>query len=158
MMNKKFIKLNCVITLCAFVFSLFSANLAFVAPVYADEQTAVSGVWDVKTPKGEFQAEGTGSHETWADGKQRFVVRDVLGHILSWGEAKLDKLTDGNVKVTVKDAEGTFETTKLMNTNANQAPAVQANVAEAPAAASEAATTSAKPTIMEKLGNLKEKV
>jgi nucleoside 2-deoxyribosyltransferase len=116
MYQKRFIKINCLITLFTFLVSIFSANFAFVNTASAQENILnkiTDGIWKVKTIKGEFDAAGTGGYEKWADGKQRFVLRDSLGHLMSWGEAKIDKLTDGQLKVTVKDNDGTFEAVKV---------------------------------------------
>ncbi len=137
MHRRSFIKINCMITLFAFLISIFSANFAFVGTAAAQENILnkiTEGIWKVKTVKGEFDAAGTGGYEKWADGKQRFVLRDSLGHLLSWGEAKIDKLSGGQLKVTVKDNEGTFEAVKVSAPVLETAAAVKSAVLDADAA------------------------
>ncbi len=179
MYQKRFIKINCLITLFTFLVSIFSANFAFVNTASAQENILnkiTEGIWKVKTIKGEFDAAGNGGYEKWADGKQRFVLRDSLGHLMSWGEAKIDKLTDGQIKVTVKDNDGTFEAVKIsapaLETVAAvksavmdsapeaQAVAVKSAVAveAAPAVAPAAVETAPKVTIGQKLSALKTKI
>ncbi|HOT75497.1 MAG TPA: hypothetical protein PK467_06915, partial [Candidatus Wallbacteria bacterium] len=180
MYQKRFIKINCIITLIAFVVSIFSVNFAFTGTANAQENVLnniTDGVWKIKSLKGEFDAAGTGGYEKWADGKQRFVLRDSLGHLMSWGEAKIDKLTGGQVKVTVKDGEGTFEAVKVSVPALEKAAAVKSAIMEsvpqeaavksAPAAldaaveaapAQAAVETAPKMTIGQKLSALKTKI
>ncbi|HOD42627.1 MAG TPA: hypothetical protein PKL57_18905, partial [Candidatus Wallbacteria bacterium] len=180
MYQKRFIKINCIITLIAFVVSIFSVNFAFTGTANAQENVLnniTDGVWKIKSLKGEFDAAGTGGYEKWADGKQRFVLRDSLGHLMSWGEAKIDKLTGGQVKVTVKDSEGTFEAVKVSVPALEKAAAVKSAIMEsapqeavvksAPVAldapveavqAPAAVETAPKMTIGQKLSALKTKI
>ncbi|HNY12111.1 MAG TPA: hypothetical protein PKK26_11025, partial [Candidatus Wallbacteria bacterium] len=149
MMNRKLIKLNSIITLVAFVLSVFAANISMmVTPASAETAASVTeGTWNVKTPKGEFQAKGTGGYETWADGQQKFVVRDTLGHLLSWGEAKIENATGGAVKVTVKDPEGLFEAVKVAAEPITSK--VEAAVTSVTSKAPAATTATAAPAVME---------
>ena len=178
MYQKRFIKINCLITLFTFLVSIFSANFAFVNTASAQENILnkiTEGIWKVKTIKGEFDAAGNGGYEKWADGKQRFVLRDSLGHLMSWGEAKIDKLTDGQIKVTVKDNDGTFEAVKIsapaLETVAAVKSAVMDSAPEAQAVAVKSAAavesapavpaaveTAPKTTIGQKLSALKTKI
>ena len=175
MYQKRFIKINCLITLFTFLVSIFSANFAFVNTASAQENILnkiTEGIWKVKTIKGEFDAAGTGGYEKWADGKQRFVLRDSLGHLMSWGEAKIDKLTGGQIKVTVKDNDGTFEAVKIsapaletvaavksaVMDSAPEAQAVAVKSAVAVEAAPTAVETAPKATIGQKLSALKTKI
>jgi len=155
MINRRFIKINSIVTLIAFVLSLFASSIPMAKAAEGDgaiNASAITGNWNVKTPKGEFQTQATGGYEKWADGKQRFVLRDTLGHLVSWGEAKIEKLTGSDFKVSVKDSEGTFETTKMLNT-----PETASQVSAAPTDAA-AAPVAPKTTLGQKLSALKTKV
>jgi len=174
MYQKRFIKINCIITLFTFLISIFSANFAFVGTASAEENLLnkiTEGVWNVKNAKGEFTAAGNGGYETWADGKQRFVLRDTLGHLMSWGEAKIDKLSNGQVKVSVTGADGSFEAVKVSVPALETAQAIKSAVMDsAPASAVSAAPVAAetraavvtepvtKTTIGQKLSALKTKI
>ncbi|HOD40108.1 MAG TPA: hypothetical protein PKL57_06080, partial [Candidatus Wallbacteria bacterium] len=67
-------KIFIVYLIATFVMGIFAPMMT---PAYAfSSSSSSSSDWLVSSPKGQVTTSGTGSFETWADGKQYWVVRD----------------------------------------------------------------------------------